>query len=143
MAIFGEEEVAISKFPLVEAITIPRHVRARRVAGVIESSLAMRLSVPLSEQMIRAVSNPSPEQREDQSFLIALEATSTDGSVVRGAIEGADTYGTTAVIAVECARRLVEGQAPSGVLAASQAFKPVEFLDYLAAHNVRWRIEER
>ncbi|QYA11935.1 saccharopine dehydrogenase NADP-binding domain-containing protein [Rhizobium sp. AB2/73] len=141
MAFFGEEEVAISKFPLVEAITIPRHVRARRVAGVIESSLAKRLSVPLSEQMIRAVSNPSPEQREDQSFLIALEATSTDGSVVRGAIEGADTYGTTAVIAVECARRLVEGQAPSGVLAASQAFEPVEFLDYLAAYNVRWRIE--
>jgi short subunit dehydrogenase-like uncharacterized protein len=142
MAFFGEEEVAISKFPLVEAVTIPRHVRARRVAGVIETSFAMRLSVPLSEQMIEAVSNPSPEQRKDQTFLIVLEATSTDGSIVRATVEGTDTYGTTAAIAVECTRRLVESQARSGVLAASQAFEPVEFLNHLAAHNVRWRIEE-
>ena len=64
-----------------------------------------------------------------------------DGGVVRGTVEGTDTYGTTAVIAVECTRRLVDGQARSGALAASQAFEPGEFLDRLAAYNIRSRIE--
>ncbi|TAI67344.1 saccharopine dehydrogenase NADP-binding domain-containing protein [Bradyrhizobium sp. Leo170] len=143
IAFLGDEEVAISKFPLIEAVTIPRHVWVRRVVGVIETSIATRLSVPFSEQMIEAVSNPSPDVRKDQTFLIVLEATSTDGGVLRGTVEGTDAYGTTAAIAVECTRRLVEGQARSGVLAASQAFEPVEFLDRLAAYNVRWRIEEK
>jgi short subunit dehydrogenase-like uncharacterized protein len=142
MAFVGEEEVAISKFPLVETITIPRHVRVRRVIGVIETFLAARLAAPLPAEVIEATSNPLPEAREDQTFLIVVEATSTDGGVLRGIVEGTDTYGTTAAIAVECARRLVEGQAKSGVLAASQAFEPGEFLDHLAAYNVRWRIEE-
>jgi len=142
MAFVGEEEVAISKFPLVETITIPRHVRVRRVVGVIETSLAARLSAPFPAEMIETLSNPSPDVRKDQKFLIIVEATSTDGSVLRGTVEGTDTYGTTAAIAVECASRLVEDQARSGVLAASQAFEPVKFLDRLAAHNVHWRIEE-
>lgn len=143
MAFVGDDEVAISNFPLVETVTIPRHVQVRRVVGVVETSLAGRLSAPLSETVIDAVSNPSPDVRRDQTFLIVLEATSVDGGVLRGTVEGTDTYGTTAAIAVECTKLLVERQARSGVLAASQALEPGEFLDRLAAYNIRWRIEER
>lgn len=141
MAFSGGDDVAISRFPLVEVITVPRHLRVRRVAGVIETSLATRLAVPISEPMIEAVQNPSPGLRSAQTFSIVLEATLTDGGVVTGTVEGVDTYGTTAAIAVECALRLAEGQARPGVLAPSQAFDAAEFLDHLAEQGVRWRIE--
>jgi hypothetical protein len=59
---------------------------------------------------------------------------------VRGEVEGADGYGTTAVIAVEAARRLVADGAKADVLAPSQAFDPESFMDVLSGHGMRWRI---
>lgn len=47
---------------------------------------------------------------------------------MRGAVEGTDGYGMTAIIAVEAARRLVADGARTGVLAPSQAFDPESFL---------------
>lgn len=53
---------------------------------------------------------------------------------------GTDTYGTTAVIAVEAARRLVTDGAVSGVLTPAQAYDPAGFLDFLAPHGISWAI---
>jgi short subunit dehydrogenase-like uncharacterized protein len=63
-----------------------------------------------------------------------------DGHHVRGTVQGIDTYGTTAVIAAECALRLTIGPAKPGVLAPAQAFDPASFLDSLAEHGIRYAI---
>jgi short subunit dehydrogenase-like uncharacterized protein len=141
MAFADHQDVAVSKFPLVETVTIPRHVHVRRVAGVIDAFLAARLSIPLPKEMIETLPDPSPDNRRDQTFMIVVDATSAEGDRIRGIVEGSDTYGTAAAIAVECAVRIVGSPAKSGVLAPSEAFEPSEFLDRLAAYDVRWRIE--
>jgi hypothetical protein len=92
--------------------------------------------------MIETLPDPSPDNRRDQTFMIVVDATSAEGERIRGIVEGSDTYGTAAGIAVECAARLVDSPAKSRVLAPSEAFEPSEFLDRLAAHDVRWRIED-
>lgn len=51
-------------------------------------------------------------------------------------MRGTDTYGSTAVIAVEAARRLAAGDAPAGVLAPAQAFDPAGFLGFLAGRGI-------
>lgn len=51
-------------------------------------------------------------------------------------VRGTDTYGSTAVIAVEAARRLAVDGAPPGVLAPAQAFDPADFLRVLAGHGI-------
>ena len=55
-------------------------------------------------------------------------------------MQGTDTYGTTATIAVEAARRLAADGAEPGVLAPAQAFDPPGFLDFLTSHDLRWSI---
>lgn len=55
-------------------------------------------------------------------------------------MQGADTYTTTAVIAVEAARRLVADGTKPGVLAPAQAFDPTDFLNFLTSHGLRWTI---
>ena len=56
-------------------------------------------------------------------------------------VRGPDTYGTTALIAVEGARRLAAGGAEPGVLAPAEAFDPAGFLDFLTLHGIDWSIE--
>jgi short subunit dehydrogenase-like uncharacterized protein len=51
-------------------------------------------------------------------------------------VRGPDTYGSTAVIAVEAARRLALGAAPPGVLAPAQAFDPADLLAFLADRGI-------
>ena len=55
-------------------------------------------------------------------------------------MRGHDTYGITAVIAVEAARRLVADGAKPGVLAPAQAYDPTSFLTFLAPHGISWTI---
>jgi hypothetical protein len=69
------------------------------------------------------------------------EATGEHGRV-RGVVEGGDTYAVTAVVAAEAAGRLVDSEAPPGVLAPSQAFDPAAFLDALRPYGVRWSVGE-
>jgi len=45
-------------------------------------------------------------------------------------------YGTTAVVAVESARRLADDTAPGGVLAAAEAFDAADLLAFLGEHGV-------
>src|SRR5262249_53739617 len=49
-------------------------------------------------------------------------------------------YGTTAVIAVEAAGRLVADSAKPGVLTPAQAYDPTSFLNLLAPHAITWTI---
>ncbi|WP_331765800.1 hypothetical protein [Embleya sp. NBC_00896] len=55
-------------------------------------------------------------------------------------MRGHDTYGITAVIAVEAARRLAADGAEPGVLAPAQAYDPTSFLTFLAPHGISWTI---
>src|SRR6266542_2349006 len=115
------EATPVVKFRLPEVVMIPRHVRA----GVIDS-------LP---------DGPAEDSRLAQRFTIVVEATGVDGDRARGVVYGRDTYGTTAVIAVEAAHRLVTDPARPGVLAAAEGYDPAEFLDFLAPHGVRWTID--
>jgi hypothetical protein len=81
---------------------------------------------------------PTPLHRRSRGHLI--DAVGRDGHAARGLIQGHDTYGLTALIAVEAARRLVADGAEPGVLAPAQAFDPSSFLTFLAAHGISWTI---
>lgn len=136
----GTRSIKMAQLPLVEVITIPRHVRVEHVAGFAEASLAARLGAPLTEETIAALpEGPSEQSRGTQRFTYLIDATTEDGRSGRGAIWGADTYGTTAVIAAEAAIRLTANRAV-GVLAPSQAFDPTSFLASLAPHGLSWEV---
>jgi len=136
------EDVPVEKFPLQEVITVPRHVRVRRVEGVADSALLSRFTSAVDPALIdRMPEGPPEESRRTQEFTIVVDAVGHDGRSARGVVTGPDTYGTTAVIAVEAARRLATGSAEPGVLAPAQAFDPTDFLDFLAPHGIAWNID--
>ncbi|MEO3854796.1 saccharopine dehydrogenase NADP-binding domain-containing protein [Acrocarpospora sp. B8E8] len=138
----GSEAVPVAKFPLCEVVTIPRHVQVRHVEGLAEAALSARLSVPLDPAIIAGLpEGPTEEDRRTQRFTYVIDAVATDGRHGRGVVQGPDTYGTTAVIAVESARRLAANPAKPGVLAPGQAYDPAGFLDSLLPHGVHWTIE--
>ena len=128
-------------FPLAEVVTIPRHVAAGRVEGLVASALAARLGTPLTAELIDTLPDgPAEHDRRRQRFTYLVDAVGVDGRQVRGVVRGTDTYGTTAVIAVEAARRLVTDGAPAGVLAPGQAYDAADFLGFLAAYGIDWSI---
>jgi short subunit dehydrogenase-like uncharacterized protein len=139
----GREEVLpVAGFAVPEVVTIPRHVRLARLEGLAEAGLGERLGdAPPPEVIASLPEGPAERERRAQRFTYLAEAAGTDGRRVRGVVEGSDTYGLTAAIAVESARRLVAEPAKAGVLAPAQAFDPSAFLDFLGAYGVRWAIE--
>lgn len=131
----------VARFPLPEVVTIPRHVNVRCVEGLAEATLTARLSTPLPPETIDALpAGPAEEDRRAQRFTYVVEAAGVTGRTLRGVIRGRDTYGTTAVIAVEAARRLVADPPGPGVLVPAQAFDPADFLASLVPHGVDWTI---
>ena len=139
----ADEPTRMAAIPLSEVVTIPRHVRVRRVTSYGEAALVDRLATPLPPDVVDAVpEGPTAEQRAGQRFTYVVQATTPGGRVVRGTVQGADTYGITAVIAVEAARRLATDGARPGVLAPAQAFDPAGFLGFLAGHGLRWTIDQ-
>src|SRR6266511_2760272 len=133
---------SVVKFPLPEVVMIPRHVRAGGIEGLAEAQLGARLSTPIAADVIDSLPDgPAEDSRLAQRFTIVVEATGVDGDRARGVVYGRDTYGTTAVIAVEAAHRLVTDPARPGVLAPAEGYDPAEFLDFLAPHGVRWTID--
>jgi short subunit dehydrogenase-like uncharacterized protein len=136
------EPIPLMKFPMPEVVTIPRHVRVRHVAGLTEAALGTRLSIPITPEIINSLpEGPTDDSRRGQQFTYLIEAVSTDGRRTRGTVQGADTYGITAVIAAESALRLTASLAKPGVLAPAQAYEPADFLNSLAAHGVHWTTE--
>ncbi|NUR90397.1 MAG: NAD(P)H-binding protein [Nonomuraea sp.] len=137
------EATPVMAFPVPEVVTIPRHIRVRHVEGLTEAALGDRLNVPLTPELIDGLpEGPDEDSRRTQRFTYVLDATGTDGRRARGVVQGPDTYGTTAVIAVESARRLVADPARPGVLAPAQAYDPTAFLDFLVPYGIRWTVEE-
>ncbi|CAM3551142.1 saccharopine dehydrogenase NADP-binding domain-containing protein [Kibdelosporangium persicum] len=125
----GEETpVPLVKFAMPEIATIPRHLPARHVEGLAEQALSTAFTA-LTEDMIESF----PESPGHAGTFTLL--ADVDGR--RGVVDGADTYGITAVTVVEAAHRLITTGAKPGVLAPAQAFDPADFLDSLASRGVR------
>ncbi|GAA0925208.1 saccharopine dehydrogenase [Pseudonocardia zijingensis] len=131
----------VVKLPLSEVVTIPRHVPVRHVEGLVDAAIGARLSTPLTPQIIDGLpEGPTEEERRAQRFTCLLDAVGPDGRAARGVVRGRDSYGTTAVIAVEAARRLVADGTEPGVLAPAQAFDPAGFLTFLEPHAISWTV---
>lgn len=131
----------VVKCPLSEVVTIPRHVEVRHVESLVDAAVGVQLGAPLAPQLIDSLpEGPTEEDRRTQRFTYLVDAVSRDGQSARGIVQGHDTYGITAVIAVEAARRLVADGAQSGVLAPAQAYDPTSFLTFLAPHGISWTI---
>jgi short subunit dehydrogenase-like uncharacterized protein len=137
----NSEPTQMAKLPLAEVVTIPRHVAVDRVESLVEASLSARLSTPLSAEIIDTLpEGPTEEACLTQRFTYVIDAITANSHSIRGLVHGTDTYGTTATIAVEAARRLAADGAEPGVLAPAQAFDPAGFLDFLTSHELRWSI---
>lgn len=137
------EATPVMAFPVSEVVTIPRHIRVRHVQGLTEAALGDRLNTPLTPEIIESLpEGPDEDSRRTQHFTYVLDASGTGGRHVRGIVQGPDTYGTTAVIAVESARRLIADPAKPGVLAPAQAYSPTAFLDFLIPHGIQRTIED-
>src|SRR5690606_3969827 len=96
---------------------------------------------PVTPQIIDGLpEGPTEEERRAQRFTYLVDAVGAGGRTARGVVRGRDTYGATAVIAVEAARRLVADGAEPGVLAPAQAFDPAGFLAALARHGISWTV---
>jgi short subunit dehydrogenase-like uncharacterized protein len=121
----------VLKFAMPEVATIPRHVPARHVEGVADAALAGIFAAITPELVERLPTDPV----QGGQFVLVAEV---DGK--RGVVEGSDTYGTTAVIAVEAAVRLAGGSSKPGVLAPAQAFDARDFIHALTGNGVRLSI---
>lgn len=130
------DAVPVVKFPLPAVVTVPRHVRASHVEGLARAELVAGFADITRELVENVPEGPSEENRQAARWIIVVEATGEDGSHARGVVEGFDMQGSTAVIAVEAARRLVVDGAKPGVLAPAQAFEPGDFLAYLVQRGV-------
>jgi short subunit dehydrogenase-like uncharacterized protein len=137
---FLDKDVPVVKFPLPAVVTVPRHVRAGRVEGVARQDLAAAFVGVTTETVESMPVGPPEESRRAARWVLAVEAVGEDGRHARGVVHGSDTYGITAVIAVEAARRLVADGAKPGVLAPAQAFAARDFLAFLEGHGVTFDV---
>lgn len=137
----ADEAVPVVKFPLPAVVTVPRHVPARHVEGVSTADLAPRFAALTPELIESLPEGPSGDSRHEARWIIAVEAVGEDGRSARGIVHGTDLQGSTAVIAVEGARRLVADGTKPGVLAPAEAFEPADFLDHLRRHGVEWWVD--
>ncbi|MGI5231304.1 saccharopine dehydrogenase family protein [Actinoallomurus sp. CA-142502] len=137
----GTGPAPVARFPLPGVVTVPRHVSARHVEGVVRTELVAAFSAVTPEVVDSVPDGPSEDDRRAGRWTVLAEATGQDGRSARGVVSGPDTYGSTAVIAVESARRLVADGAEPGVLAPAQAYDPIGFLDFLTEHGATWTVE--
>ena len=150
-------EQTVTKFPGGEVVTVPRHVdtravRARMTVGTYAPHPAVGPLVPYAVPLIgvlmqtpfggaldglidRLPEGPSEDARRASRFTIVAEARAADGTTSRASVSGSDVYGLTAVIAVEVARELADGD-HSGALAPAEVVDPAAFLDFLGDHGV-------
>lgn len=136
----SDEPVGLATLALPGVVTVPRHVRARRVQGAANRELVTALGGISAELVERVPEGPDLDTRRAHRWTIVCEAVGERGHTARGVVEGRDPYGTTAIIAVEAARRLISDGAPAGVLAPAQAYDPADLLTFLTPHGVRWSV---
>ena len=123
-----------------EVVTVPRHVKARRVEGVIDTQTVSALAAITPEMIENLPSGPGADSRGADTFAVAIEATGADGSGARGFVRGFDVYGTTAAVCVETAMRLASDTAPPGVIALAEVSDPEDLLTALAGQGVTWGV---
>ncbi|MEU5884683.1 saccharopine dehydrogenase NADP-binding domain-containing protein [Spirillospora sp. NPDC047279] len=135
-------EIAVTTFALPGVALAPRHIPAGRVRSAIRTEVA-GLFASLTEEVVESV----PEIPDEKDLLAArwmmlARATDDRGRQAQGWVTGADAYRMTAVIAVEGARRLAAGGAPSGARTPAEAFDAAGFLDYLEPFGVTWDVTD-
>jgi short subunit dehydrogenase-like uncharacterized protein len=130
--------IPVVGFALPGVVTVPRHTRARRVTSVLRAELADVFTGITAEMVDSMPEGPDEDVRRAGRWMMLAEAIGSGQAV--GCVKGVDAYGTTAVIAVEGAHRLIVGRAKPGVLAPSEAFDPAGFLDVLAPFGVTWSV---
>jgi short subunit dehydrogenase-like uncharacterized protein len=123
----AEVDVPTVEFPLPEVVTVPRHVSVERIDAFVGG---LSGPPPAPDAINLLPEGPAEPARRAQRFTYLV------GDAV---VQGFDTYGTTAVIAVEAARRLV-GSDRRGALAPAEAFDAADFLDFLTGHRLSWRL---
>lgn len=150
------------RYPAGEHITVPRHIRTRRVETMLSAgtfvpetaapflplvarpgALAMRTPLKaLAGKLIgRLPEGASGEARGRSEFTIGCEV-SGGGETRRGQITGRDVYGLTAALIVKGALTAAAGAVKrSGGLAPSQAFEPAEFLQGFERFSLEWQLD--
>ena len=151
----------VSRYPSGEQITVPRHVRTRRVVSLLSTravappgmeraipiltpaiSAALRID-PLRERLSEKIGElpegPAEDRRRAVAWTIVCFARGEDGREARGLVRGPDIYGLTAITTVHGALLLAEG-AVRGAHAPATAFAPLEFLEQLAPFGVSWEL---
>jgi short subunit dehydrogenase-like uncharacterized protein len=146
---FGERDMV--SFPSGESITVPRHLKARRV----QTYLALLGDAPGSRWLARAARavapalpalmnsplgafararaggsapHPSEKERREASFAVVAEATRSFQRA-RVAVLGSDPYALTAELLARAAVEICAGVATGvGVLAPTEAFAPARWL---------------
>jgi short subunit dehydrogenase-like uncharacterized protein len=124
---FGRQEVV--GLSLSETITISRHLHARQIHAYINHAPIKDISNPETPPPTAA----DGSGRSSQVFL--METIARKGNAERRAVaRGRDIYAITAPLAVEAARRVVNGLVlrTSGVVAPGEAFDAPDFLSSLA-----------
>jgi short subunit dehydrogenase-like uncharacterized protein len=151
----------MARYPAGEQVTVPRHVRTRRVRTMISAaslvpsrlapamplltrpaSIAMRTPLKglVGTMISRLPEGPSDSDRSAARFTIVCEVTRGQDRR-RGVIRGSDVYGLTAAAVAQGAIAAARGAIPaSGGLAPSQAFEPTTFLRGLARFDVHWQV---
>jgi short subunit dehydrogenase-like uncharacterized protein len=151
------------RYPAGEHITVPRHVRTKRVRTLLSASTAVPLPGPAASLLMapfqlvlrtpvrralealipRLPEGPSAESRRKSRFVVACEARS-EGGRTWGTVTGSDPYGLTARTTVEGALRCATpGYGRRGALAPSQAFDPADFLDALRPAGIEYEAPDR
>jgi hypothetical protein len=133
------ERSPVVKFAMPEIVTIPRHIHTWHLEALAEAHTVQLFAGVTPELVERIPERPTEDNRRSVHFVLIADVEGESGRA-RGTVEGADTYGTTAIIAVEAARRLATDGAEPGVLAPTRAFDARSFLDFLAPHGVRWSV---
>lgn len=153
----------VMRFPSGEVLTVPRHVRTRKVstfmtvetfAGtpaaapfvpLVAPALTLALRSPLGGMLepllARFPEGPSDAMRRAARFTVVAVAHGEDGRIRRGVVTGGDVYGLTAATAVHGAALMAQpGYDRRGVLSAATAYEPSAFLDALAEHGIAYEL---
>jgi short subunit dehydrogenase-like uncharacterized protein len=156
-------EQPVTRYPSGELLTVPRHVRTRKVTSlitvetfagtpkaaplmpVLAPALALTLRSPLGGMLepllARYPEGPTESSRAKVRFTIVALAHGEDGRTRRGVSTGGDVYALTAVTAVHGAALMAEpGYDRAGVLSPASAYDAQAFLDALAPHGVAYEI---
>lgn len=136
----AEEEVPVAVFALPGVATLPRHVTARRVRGVMRADVVAALTALTPDIVDGIPETPDGEARRAARWLMVVRADDGRGGHAHGWVTGPDPYRLTAVIVVEGARRLAMSEGRAGALTPAQAFDPADFLDFLAPRGVTWQV---